>query len=333
MNPLEEAQARIGSEYDVRVLEPSPPAVAREPFTDDPLARGGVADGRTLVAPFETGVAGDLTWDALARDPSLGDADLVQWCAARALGAWPPAPQPPATAALVATRLSLHALAEHVLCAARHRANGKIGLRFTRGGFGTPFFGADEQVRVEGTTLVYTAFTPARETRTDLTTLGDAASAVGIAPGAPDLFTPTTPLDVDRPFDLDAAALDVFAWWYGFATAVFAQLCVDADSNPPDAPPPSLVQIWPEHFDIACDLGDTAAGHRANFGASPGDATHPEPYLYVGPWDTTFLAEPPDPYWNESFGASLAYSALLGATDAREAALAFFRAGRDLLAG
>jgi hypothetical protein len=334
LNPLEEAQARIGEGYDVRVLEPSPPAVVREPFTDDPLVRGAVADGRTLVAPFETGVAGDLTWDALARDRGRSDPDLAEWCAARALGAWVPPPRLPATAALVATRLSLHALAEHVLCAARHRINGKIGLRFTRGGFGTPFFGTDEQVRVEGRTLVHTASKTAREARTDLTTLGDAASAVGIAPGAPsDLFTPTTPLDVDRPFDLDTAALDVFAWWYGFSTAVFAQLRADAASNPPGAPPPSFVQIWPEHFDASCDLGDAAAAHRANFGASPGDAEHPEPYLYVGPWDTSFLAETPDPYWNEPFGSSLPYAALADATDARTAALAFLREGRDRLIG
>lgn len=333
MNPLEEARLRIGDRYDARVLEPSPPALAREPFSDDPLARGEVAARRTLVAPFETGVDGDLTWDALARN----DADLSAWCAARALGAWPAPPALPSTAALVATRLSLHSLAEHVLCPARHRVNGKIGLRFTRGGFGTPFFGTDEQVRIEGAALVYTAFTPARETRTDLTTLGAAASAVGIAPGAPDLFVPTTPLDIDRPFDLDAAALAVFGWWFGFATAVLAQLRADPGSNLPGAPAPSMVQIWPEHFDVATDLGDTAAGHRANFGASPGDATHPEPYLYVGPWDQSFLAEPateaPDPYWNESFGASLPYSALRAAADARDTALDFFREGRDRLAG
>jgi len=329
VNPLEEARARVGNGYDVRVLEPSPPAVTREPFTDDPTARGEVAVGRTLVAPFETGFAGDLTWDALTR----GDADLAAWCAVRALGAWSAPPPIPAYDALVGTRLSLHALAEHVLCPARYGVNGKVGLRFTRAGFGTPFFGTDEQLRVEGSTLVYTALTPARETRTELTTLGAAASAVGIAPGAPGLFVPTTALDVDRPFDLDAAALAVFGWWFGFAAGMLAQLRADPASNPPAAAAPSFVQIWPEHFDAATDLGDGAAGHRANFGASPGDATHPEPYLYVGPWDRFVLPQAPDPYWNEPFGASLPYSAMLGPSRARETALAFFREGRDRLAG
>jgi hypothetical protein len=315
----------LGDAYEVRVLEPSPPAVTREPFSDDPTERGAVPDGRTLVSPVETGGAGDLTWDALARD----DAELATWCSARALGAWGAPPPLPAIDAVVATRLSLHALAEHVLCAARHRVNGKIGLRFTRGGFGTPFFGADEQVRIEGATLVHTT-TAAGETRTDLTTLRAAAMVVGIEAGAPDLFTPTTPLDLDRRLDLDPAAVGVIEWWMGFAAAVLAQVRADPESNAaPTAP--SLLQMWPEHFDTAVDLGDAAAGSRANYGASPGDATHPEPYLYVGPWDLSRLPEGTDPYWNESFGASLPYSALLGTEGAREAALTFFRTGRARL--
>ena len=47
---------------------------------------------------------------------------------------------------------------------------------------------------------------------------------------------------------------------------------------------PSLVQLWPEHFDIAVELGSEPAGQRATFGASPGDESHDEPYLYVSPW-------------------------------------------------
>lgn len=324
MNPLEEARDRLGGRYEVMVLEPSPPAVTREPFSDDPTTRGTVHTGRTLVAPIETGVERNVTWDALARD----DADLAAWCSARALGAWTAPPPLPPTEQLVSTRLSLHALAEHVLCPARQRVNGKIGLRFTRGGFGTPFFGADEQVRIEGTTLIATASPSTRETRADLTTLGAAAAAVGITAGAPDLFEPTTPLDLDRPLLLDAGA--VFGWWFGFTTAVLAQVRADPESNAaPD--PPSLLQIWPEHFDLSVDLGDTAAGQRANYGASPGDAVHPEPYLYVGPWDISRVQQRPDPYWNESFGASLPYSELTDPAGAREAALGFFRAGRARL--
>ncbi len=327
MNPLDEARTRLDNGYEVRVLEPAPPAISREPFADDPMARGVVPEGRTLLAPFETGVAGDLTWDGLARD----DPELARWCAVRALGAWTPPPAITDSDALARTRLALHSVAEHVLCPARHRVNGKIGLRFTRGGFGTPFFGTDEQVRVEGTTLVHTASPPARETRSELTSLGAAATAVGIVAGAPDLFAPTTPLAVDRPLELDPSAVATLGWWFGFSAAVLAQLRVDPVSNQPAWTAPSLVQLWPEHFDLGFDLGDDAAGRRANFGASPGDAAHPEPYLYVGPWDLTAPTEPTAPYWNEAFGASLPYSALVTSADAHETALAFFRDGRARL--
>lgn len=329
MNPIDEARARLGDRYEVRVLEPSPPAITREPYADDPMARGDVPRGRTLVAPFETGVAGDLTWHELARD----DPELAKWCADRALGAWRPPPPITDADALEQTRLALHAVAEHVLCPARHRVNGKIGLRFTRGGFGSPFFGRDEQVRVEGTTLVSSTSSPMRETRSALTTLGAAAWAVGIEAGAPDLFEPTTPLDVDRPLSLDPSAITALAWWFGFSAAMLAQLRVDPASNQAGWNAPSLVQLWPEHFDLGFDLGDGAAGRRANFGASPGDAVHPQPYLYVGPWDLSVLAEPTDPYWNEPFGASLPYSALPASSGARETALAFFRDGRARLLG
>ncbi|HEY5011598.1 MAG TPA: hypothetical protein VIK61_02700 [Acidimicrobiia bacterium] len=327
LNPIAEARERIGDRYEVRVLEPAPPAVLHEPFADDPMARGEVPAGRGVVAPFETGVAGDVTWHDLAS----ADPDLALWCADRALGAWPAAPAITDPAALERTRLALHSVAEHVLCPARHRVNGKIGLRFTRGGFGTPFFGADEQVRVEGSALVHTAGATAQAMPTELTTVRAAAAAVGVEAGAPDLFRPTTPLDLDRALELEPAAVGIFAWWFGLAAAVLAQLRADTIASP--GPPPSLVQLWPEHFDLACDLGDTAAGRRANFGASPGDALHPEPYLYVGPWDLAGLPGATDPYWNEPFGASLPYSALRGPAGAHETALAFFREGRALLAG
>ena len=43
-------------------------------------------------------------------------------------------------ATLVPTRLGLHALAEHVLSAARHATTGRIGLVPSPGGFATPPF-------------------------------------------------------------------------------------------------------------------------------------------------------------------------------------------------
>lgn len=85
---------------------------------------------------------------------------------------------------------------------------------------------------------------------------------------------------------------------------------------------PSRVQLWPEHFDVAVDLGPE--GNRANFGGSPGDSAHPEPYLYVGPWDRP---EREGDYWNEPFGASLSYGAIKEGADP----LDFLRRGKEMV--
>ena len=57
---------------------------------------------------------------------------------------------------------------------------------------------------------------------------------------------------------------------------------------------PGWVQLWPEHFDVATELGSEERGERAAYGASPGDDEHPEPYLYVAPW----TARPEGELWN-----------------------------------
>jgi hypothetical protein len=214
---------------------------------------------------------------------------------------------------LVTTRLGWQAVAEHVLAAALHQANGHIGLRATPGGFGTPWFepaagSPRRRLRVDGLDLV---IEDGRDLhRTALTTVGGAAEAVGIVAGAPaDVYTPATPLEPDRPLDLDGAAAQRLASFY----AVVNQALVDLGR--PEDPE---AQLWPEHFDLARGLG------HVNYGGSPGDATHTEPYLYVGPWD------PPAPdggYWNEPFGASLPAPATLTA----DQTLAFFREGQQRL--
>ena len=83
----------------------------------------------------------------------------------------------------------------------------------------------------------------------------------------------------------------------------------------------SAVQLWPEHFDLGCNIDGV------NFGASPGDGYSPEPYIYVGPWNSDGLG---GEYWNAPFGAVLPYGELLGAGDQRQAALAFLRRGAGL---
>src|SRR5436305_11196843 len=120
MNARAEAQQRLGDRYEVRVLEPSPPAVSDPPwFADDPVARGDVPAGRMLVSPVGTG---DLLWQDLA----AADASLAQWCSERWLAAWRRLDVAPGS--LVRTRLALHRVAERVISPARSHANGKIGL-------------------------------------------------------------------------------------------------------------------------------------------------------------------------------------------------------------
>jgi hypothetical protein len=279
-DPRTEAAERLGGRYEVRVLEPSPPAVAEAPwFADDPAARGEVPEGRTLVSPVSSG---DLTWDALARD----DRDLAAWCADRWLGAWRRlAPLPDR---FVPCREVLHGYAESTLKPAREAANGKIGLRYTRGGFGTPFFGDDEQLRIEGAELVRVEG-------------GDEASREAIG-------------------GVSAEAVAALADWYGLVASVLEELRAQAG---PELEA-SRVQLWPEHFDVSTELGSEAAGARAGYGGSPGDDDHDEPYLYVVPW----TAEPDGELWGAKgfVGAELRYADLLAADDQRATALDFFTA-------
>jgi hypothetical protein len=301
MNPRAEAQAKAGEAFDARVLEPSPPAVDDPPwFADDPVARDGAT--RPVLSPVSSG---DALWETLAAE----DPSLAPWCRERWLGPYPPLAAVPR--GYEETRVALHAVAEHVLKPARERANGKIGLRFVRGGFGTPFFGDDVQVSVAGTMLQVVR--GSEVTRTPLTTLAAAAEALG------DLAGPGAELSAD-PFSIDAAAARVVAGWFGFAYSVLEELRARAT----DELAPSRVQIWPEHFDAALELGDEAGGARAAYGCSPGDERHPEPYLYVAPW----TARPTGELWNARgfAGAELAYAELLAAADPRALALEFFEA-------
>ncbi|MEY2442740.1 MAG: hypothetical protein QOJ46_2166 [bacterium] len=356
MNPRAEAQGKAGEAFEARVLEPSPPAVNEGPwFADDPAARG--ATQRPVTSPVSSG---DVLWAVLAAE----DPSLAPWCRERWLGPYPALAAVPE--GYVSTRAALHAVAEHVLKPAREKATGKIGLRYVRGGFGTPFFGDDAQVSVVGTTLQVVR--GGEVTRTPLTSLAAAAGALGDLAGrapeasapetsapetsapaasapaasapetsAPEISAPETsapalstdPLPLDDssapalstdPLPLDEASARLVGDWFGFAYSVLEELRARATVQLA----PSRVQIWPEHFDAALELGDEAGGARAAYGCSPGDEQHAEPYLYVAPW----TARPTGHLWNaQGFGgAELAYAELLAAADPRELALEFFEA-------
>lgn len=234
---------------------------------------------------------------------------------------------------LAATRHGLHLLAFHVLSPTRHAAEGRMGLEATPDGFGTPWFGeaADRRrVRVassrQGVELVVESHGETRSTRpADL----DAACAfVGIAfrpVWFDDFRDPPAVPDPHEPLVLDPDAAQALADWFALGTRVLRRLTDGAGDLDP-----ASVTLWPEHFDVATELGVEADGARASCGASPGDADHPSPYLYVGPWERR---ERTDPYWNDpSFGgASLARDDVMAAADPDGAARDFLWRGVDLL--
>ena len=118
---------------------------------------------------------------------------------------------------------------------------------------------------------------------------------------------------------VSAGASAALGAWYGFSAMVLEELRTELINSGREC---SEVQLWPEHFDLGCNV------EGVNFGASPGDAYFAEPYVYVGPWNTEGL--PDDGFWNAPFGAVLGYKDILAAEDQPAAALAFLRRGADL---
>jgi hypothetical protein len=225
-------------------------------------------------------------------------------------------PLPPS---FVTTRGSLHRVAELVVAPARKPDN-EIALEPTPGGFGTPWFsygGAEHRVRVEGEELVHEIGGEAQHA--PLGSLAVARKVVG------ELLPQDAELD-DTPLELDGAASAALADWYGFGRAALEALV--AEAKPEDDPSPPI--LWPEHFDIAVELGPEHRGARATYGFSPGDEAHAEPYAYVAPW----ADDVEGPLWRaRGFrGAELGYAELVAADDQLGAAVAFLRARKDALA-
>lgn len=219
---------------------------------------------------------------------------------------------PPDFAATVA---SLHAVAEAIVAPARKPDN-EIALEATPGGFGTPRFefgGARHRVRIEGVELVHEV--GGEERRVPLTSLAAAATALAeLLPADAELGT--------EPLAIDPAAAAALAAWYRFGDGALRELAATAPSET------TAPILWPEHFDLAIELGDEAAGERATYGFSPGDENHPEPYAYVGPW-----REVEGEIWNaRGFkGAELGYAELAAAADPAATALDFFATTRAAL--
>jgi hypothetical protein len=230
-----------------------------------------------------------------------------------------------APATLAGTRDALHRLAVYAVSPAREAATGRIGLRAAAAPavLATPPFGDDErQILVHAGALEVRNVDGTRHR--PLGSLADAAAWLGVEidPTRPDRFDVPPPGDVDAPLAVDPEAARWLGEWYRFADSVLEGLragCTAADSA-------DEVQLWPEHFDLACAAGE-ADRRRATFGCSPGDAHVPEPYAYIAPWTRDHLD---DPFWGEGPFAALPHARIAGA-GSRGTALAFFRRGLELL--
>jgi hypothetical protein len=192
----------------------------------------------------------------------------------------------------------LHGVAELVIAGPQYRAHGTIRLRAAPGGFA----GIVSGVRVDGVDVV------AGDRRERITgTARLLAAALGLDAGAPEgLYHDGSGLAPDEPLDVEAGAAMTIATW--FATGEAALRAVFEGAEP---------ILWPEHFDLA------VAADEVNYGVSPGDATYPQPYAYVGPWRARS-----GPFWNAPFGAAWMPDDVADV----DAVVAFFRAGRDAAA-
>ena len=222
-------------------------------------------------------------------------------------------PPPPA---FVSTRAGLWALACYAISPARKARTGRIGLRPTGEGFATPPFDDGTRIAVRGDRLCV-------EPRDDvaITTLRAAAEFldVDLSPD-PGVGTDLPPFTPDAALAVDAAASRWLGGWYAFGA-------IHLDRLGPLLPGRvSEAQLWPEHFDLAVVVD---VGGGANIGFSPGDEAVPEPYVYVGPHDTSRLD---DDFWNAPFGAVLRHGELRAEADPGHMTTTFIDEGLRLVA-
>ena len=205
----------------------------------------------------------------------------------------------PLPAPYVTTRDVLHMLACYVVAPARKARTGRIGLRPTGEGFGTPPFDDGSRIVVRGDQL---ATEPGEETV--ISTLRAGAEFLGIElTSDPGVGSDLPPFQPDRELEVDVDSSLALGQWYSMGQSVLDQvpgLLGDRAATVSEA------QLWPEHFDLAVVV-EMTDGRKVNVGFSPGDTYVYEPYVYVGPQD---FDGPDGGYWNARFGAYLTYSGM-----------------------
>ena len=177
---------------------------------------------------------------------------------------------------LVATRRSLHGVAELLLAGPQHARSGTIRLAPCADGFATV---ADPAVSVVRGALVHDG----RTVPLDGHTVTAAAAAVGLAPcSLDDLYRDGSGVTADDLLTVDDGAAETIA-------DAFSRGSTALSTFRPDQTP----VLWPEHFDLGITVDEV------NYGVSPGDDHLAVPYAYVGPWVAREGA-----FWNTSFGAA-----------------------------
>lgn len=177
---------------------------------------------------------------------------------------------------LVATRRSLHGVAELLLAGPQHTVSSTIRLAPCDGGFATT---KEPAVSVVRGSLVHDGRTVPLDGRT----IAEAAAAVGLVHcSLDDLYRDSTGISPDEVLVVDDEAAAEIA-------AAFARGRAALEVFRPD----ETAVLWPEHFDLGITVDEV------NYGVSPGDDFLAVPYAYVGPW--TPLT---GPFWNAPFGAA-----------------------------
>lgn len=235
-------------------------------------------------------------------------------------------PLPTPSPTLTSTRSALHRLGTYVIAPTRHAATGRFGLRSTPGGFGTPEFDG-RVVRVAGDELIDSR--GGVERRVAITSLQSAADFLGSSVDAETAAEHDSPAvgDTEADLEIDADASTFLGSWFAMAFDALGR--VRSDGGSVDASEP---QLWPGHFDAAIEVGDE--DHRASYGASPGDHSVDEPYLYLAAWYPDRLEiDFAEPYWNGAgfAGRMLRLSEFDPVQDPTDIATEFWLDARDRL--
>jgi hypothetical protein len=176
-------------------------------------------------------------------------------------------------ATLAATRRSLHGVAELLIAGPQFRLHKTIKLAVTTGGIR----GTKLAAGIEGTEFVWEGGSALLAG-----SCAELGALAGIDAGAPEgLYTDTSGVSVDEPLVIDPEIAELLLVWFSLGDVALRAFAPD-----------EVPILWPEHFDLGIAVDEV------NYGVSPGDSSHAQPYAYIGPWTPKS-----GPFWNASFGA------------------------------